>query len=95
MAQSQPPAISLSQLANEIVITVRDYGVGIEAQHLPHITEPFYRADPARQRQTGGYGLGLYLCRMIAEAHGGRLTINSKPGSGTEVQVHLPQSQPG
>ncbi|HBE93563.1 MAG TPA: two-component sensor histidine kinase, partial [Gammaproteobacteria bacterium] len=58
--------------------------------HLPYLTEPFYRADPSRQRKTGGYGLGLYLCRMIAEAHGGALTISSEQNVGTTVTARLP-----
>ena len=66
-----------------------DQGVGIEPEHLPRITEPFYRPDPSRQRKTGGYGLGLYLCRMITEAHGGTLTIKSEVGRGTEVRATL------
>ncbi|MBV1915794.1 MAG: HAMP domain-containing protein [Pseudomonadales bacterium] len=71
------------------LIAVTDNGVGIEPEYLPHITEPFYRPDPSRQRKTGGYGLGLYLCRMITEAHGGKLGIDSTVGVGTRVQVSL------
>jgi len=55
-------------------------------------TEPFYRADLSRCRDTGGLGLGLYLCRRIAEAHGGRLEIDSAEGRGTEVTVTLPRA---
>jgi signal transduction histidine kinase len=87
---AEPPQLLLRQERNRILIQVRDFGTGIERQHLPHLTEPFYRVDPARQRETGGYGLGLYLCRMIAEAHGGTLTIDSAPGKGTLVEVKLP-----
>ncbi|MBV1888646.1 MAG: HAMP domain-containing histidine kinase [Proteobacteria bacterium] len=72
-----------------VFIAVTDSGVGIEPEFLPHITEPFYRPDPSRQRKTGGYGLGLYLCRMITEAHGGRLEITSTVDVGTRVQVSL------
>lgn len=72
-----------------LTIEIRDHGTGIAAQHLPHLTEPFYRVDASRQRQTGGYGLGLYLCRLIAEAHGGALTIASDD-NGTRVSVTLP-----
>jgi signal transduction histidine kinase len=81
--------ISTVSHENSIQITVSDCGIGIEPEHLPHITEPFYRPDPSRQRKTGGYGLGLYLCRMITEAHGGVLKIESEVGQGTRVQVSL------
>jgi len=75
---------------NELDICVSDHGEGIADEHLPYLTEPFYRADPSRQRKTGGYGLGLYLCRMIAEAHGGALTISSEQNVGTTVTARLP-----
>jgi signal transduction histidine kinase len=73
-------------------IRVRDFGRGMSSHDLARVTEPFYRADPARSRSTGGLGLGLYLCRRIAEAHGGSLAITSELGSGTEVLVRLPLS---
>ncbi len=82
--------IRLNREPERIILTVKDYGAGIAPEHLPHLTEPFYRADPARRRQTGGYGLGLYLCRMIAEAHGGTLDISSEVGAGTTVSFIFP-----
>ena len=87
---ARAPEIRLTTDRHNASITVRDHGSGIEARHLPHLTEPFYRVDPSRQRETGGYGLGLYLCRMIAEAHGGQLVIDSTAGKGTRVTVRLP-----
>ncbi|MDH5633935.1 MAG: HAMP domain-containing histidine kinase [Gammaproteobacteria bacterium] len=90
-----------SQTRPELIITgndrmlrfrVKDHGEGIAPEHIPRLTEPFYRVDSARQRETGGYGLGLYLCRMIAEAHDGRLEIRSARGRGTQVDVLLPWS---
>lgn len=86
-----PPEVILSATPDGCTFTVRDHGTGIAPEHLPHLTEPFYRADPARRRETGGYGLGLYLCRVIAEAHGGTLAIDSTPGYGTTVRVMLPR----
>ena len=74
----------------QFTIDIRDDGPGIAETDLPHLTEPFYRVDPARQRQTGGYGLGLYLCRVITEAHGGQLHISSQLGEGTCVSVRIP-----
>ena len=90
-ADAPPPRLSLSLEPQLAVISVEDFGAGIEARHLPHLTEPFYRVDPSRRRETGGYGLGLYLCRVIAEAHGGRLAIHSEAGKGTKVSVYLPR----
>lgn len=87
---ASPPRLLLKKTDDEIVISVEDFGKGIEEKHIPFLTEPFYRVDPARQRQTGGYGLGLYLCRIIAEAHGGQLKIFSEDQKGTKVTVNFP-----
>lgn len=85
-----PPKLSLAKKGEDIIITVQDFGKGIEEEHIPFLMEPFYRVDPARQRQTGGYGLGLYLCRMIAEAHVGNINISSEIQKGTKVLVTIP-----
>lgn len=82
--------IQLLKQHGQVEIMVQDSGEGIDADHLPHLTEPFYRVDPARQRETGGYGLGLYLCRMITEAHGGKLSVESDKGKGTMIRITLP-----
>ncbi len=73
-----------------VVLRVRDHGPGIPKEHLARVTEPFYRADPARSRSTGGLGLGLYLARRIAEAHRGSLVIESELGQGTLCTVTIP-----
>lgn len=89
--EGRPPVeVCLNRQAEQVSVVVKDYGAGIAPEHLPHLTEPFYRADPSRRRQTGGYGLGLYLCRMIAEAHGGTLEISSGNGVGTRVSFIFP-----
>ena len=75
-------------------LEVEDRGEGIAQEHLSQISEPFYRADSARQRNTGGFGLGLYLCRLIAQAHGGELIIQSQLGEGTHIIVKLPPHPP-
>ncbi|MEZ5593694.1 MAG: HAMP domain-containing sensor histidine kinase [Gammaproteobacteria bacterium] len=85
-----PPSLKCQFDGKELQLLIQDQGPGIAPEHLPHLTDPFYRVDPARQRKTGGYGLGLYLCRVIAQAHGGTLTIDSTPGQGTRVTVTLP-----
>lgn len=56
---------------------VTDTGAGMAAEHLPHLGERFYRADPSRTRPTGGTGLGLSICRGIVDAHGGTLGFES------------------
>ena len=64
-----------------VELEVRDYGPGVEEAQLERLTEPFYRTDGARARATGGVGLGMYLCRLIAEAHGGTIVAgNAHPG---------------
>ncbi|MGD8348876.1 MAG: HAMP domain-containing sensor histidine kinase, partial [Gammaproteobacteria bacterium] len=72
-------------------IEVLDQGVGIDPGDLPRLTEAFYRPDSSRGRDTGGYGLGLYLCKLVVDAHHGRLSIESEPGKGTRVVVVLPR----
>jgi len=89
----QGVSVELEKIPSGFEIRVCDEGEGIDPQHLAHLTEPFYRVDPARQRETGGYGLGLYLCRMIAEAHGGSLSIDSQRRQGTCIRVGLPDCQ--
>jgi len=71
-------------------IMIEDQGIGIPQQHLAHLTEPFYRVDPSRHRETGGYGLGLYIIKMIIEAHQGTIDIQSVENEGTTVTVVLP-----
>jgi two-component system sensor histidine kinase BaeS len=72
------------------VLTVRDTGVGIAPEHLPHVFDRFYRCDPSRSRETGGSGLGLAIVRQLVEAHGGTVTAASVPGEGSTFTVRLP-----
>lgn len=80
----QPPTVTLrvpAEAEGGAELEVRDFGPGVDDAQLERLTEPFYRTDGARARATGGVGLGMYLCRLIAEAHGGRLTVrNAHPG---------------
>jgi signal transduction histidine kinase len=61
----------------------------VPPEHLERLAQAFYRPDSARQRATGGVGLGLYLCRLVAQAHGGRLELRNA-GPGLEARVVLP-----
>jgi two-component system phosphate regulon sensor histidine kinase PhoR len=71
-------------------VTVTDHGPGISREHLPRVTERFYRVDAARSRESGGTGLGLAIVKHIVERHKGALEIKSTPGIGTSVSVRLP-----
>jgi two-component system phosphate regulon sensor histidine kinase PhoR len=75
---------------NMIILSVSDEGDGIDASHIPRLTERFYRVDKGRSRSIGGTGLGLAIVKHITERHGGRLEIRSEVGVGTTVQVSLP-----
>ncbi len=75
-----------------VLITVADTGEGIAPEHLPHVTERFYRVDASRARDSGGSGLGLALCKNIVQAHGGSMRIESTLGVGTRVLVLLPRA---
>ena len=79
-----------AQSGQWVVVTVADHGPGIPREHLPRLTERFYRVDPARSRESGGTGLGLAIVKHIIERHRGTLEIKSSPGEGTSVTVRLP-----
>jgi len=83
------PNVTTLRRDDDVVLRVRDHGPGVDEAQLAHLGEAFYRTDSARQRSTGGVGLGLYLCRLVAQAHGGGLTVrNAQPG--LEIEVRLP-----
>ncbi len=77
---------------DRVDLIVSDDGDGIAAEHLPRLTERFYRVDSARSRESGGTGLGLAIVKHIVERHRGRMTIRSMLGQGTEVTVTLPSA---
>ncbi|HNP26960.1 MAG TPA: phosphate regulon sensor histidine kinase PhoR [Nitrosomonas sp.] len=72
---------------------VRDTGMGIEPEHIPRLTERFYRVDSSRSRQTGGTGLGLAIVKHILNRHQARLKINSKVGKGSEFCIQFPEKR--
>ncbi|MGM9580109.1 MAG: sensor histidine kinase [Anaerovibrio sp.] len=73
-----------------VELRVRDDGCGIEPGQLEKLFERFYRGTEARSKNPDGYGLGLAIARWIAEGHGGKITVHSTPGEGTEFAVFLP-----
>lgn len=77
-----PPTLYLQREADgQLALGLRDHGPGVPADVLPHLAEAFYRPDAARTRSSGGVGLGLHLCRLVAQAHGGQLRIRrAEPG---------------
>jgi two-component system, OmpR family, phosphate regulon sensor histidine kinase PhoR len=86
--------ISLARAINgDFVSTVRDYGPGISPEHLPRLTERFYRVDVAASRGAGGTGLGLALVKHIINRHRGQMNIESKPDEGTQFQISLAPHQ--
>lgn len=71
-------------------VSVEDSGPGISTEELPRIFDRFHRADPSRARSSGGFGLGLAICKALVEAYGGQIEAVNRPGGGTEVWVQLP-----
>ena len=84
--------ISLQNEGDFALLTIQDTGIGIPEEDLPLIFNRFYRVDKARTRDEGGSGLGLSICRQIAEAHKGEIEVESKLGVGTRFKIRLPNS---
>ena len=84
--------ISLQNEGDFALLTIQDTGIGIPEEDLPLIFNRFYRVDKARTRDEGGSGLGLSICRQIAEAHKGKIEVESKLGVGTRFKIRLPNS---
>jgi two-component system phosphate regulon sensor histidine kinase PhoR len=82
--------VDASQLANQVMIKVQDFGCGIGKEHLPRLFERFYRVDRARSRALGGTGLGLAIVKHIVQSHGGEVVVNSTPGQGSVFTIILP-----
>ncbi len=82
--------VRASPEGGELVVAVRDYGCGIAPEHLPRIFERFYRVDKSRSRSLGGTGLGLAIVKHIAQAHGGRVEVESIVGEGSTFTIRLP-----
>jgi two-component system phosphate regulon sensor histidine kinase PhoR len=74
-------------------MAVRDTGAGIAAEHLPRLTERFYRVDRSRSRESGGTGLGLAIVKHVMQRHGGSLSITSEVGHGSQFKLTLPANR--
>src|SRR5581483_4620918 len=85
-----PIDLRLYQQGGEVTLEVRDYGPGIAAAALPHLFSRFYQVASGDRSSHGGLGLGLYICRELVGAHGGRIEVASTEGVGTTFTVWLP-----
>lgn len=96
-AKYTPPGgsvtVALRQENSSAIAEIRDTGIGVSAEDLPHIFDRFYRADKARSREFGGVGLGLSIARWVAEAHRGTIEVQSTPGAGSVFRIRLPLMQ--
>ena len=88
--RASEPGTTITLTALPDGFSVRDRGIGMTAETLEHACEPFWKADKARTRRNGGAGLGLSLCKKIAELHQGELRFDSEPGKGTTVTFTTP-----
>ena len=90
---SNPIQVTYKFRESYAVIRITDFGIGIPEEELPHIFEPFYRVDKSRDKDTGGYGLGLSLCKTIMEAHDGKIEVQSSAQKGTTVSLFFPLTE--
>jgi two-component system phosphate regulon sensor histidine kinase PhoR len=86
-------AIAWQRRGTEAMFSVRDTGIGIALQHVPRLTERFYRVDRSRSRETGGTGLGLAIVKHVLNRHQARLEIASEPGRGSTFSVLFAQER--
>ncbi|MCI0549182.1 MAG: sensor histidine kinase, partial [Candidatus Rokubacteria bacterium] len=82
--------VSVSRGPDGVAVLVEDPGIGIAPEDAARVFEPFVRLDAARSRDTGGSGLGLAIARGIAEAHGGSIELEPRPGGGSRFLLRLP-----
>lgn len=90
-SEGQTITVSAEGVGDLLRIRVQDQGCGVAEEQLSRLFERFYRADPSRQRGTGGAGLGLSISRALVEAHGGGISVESQPGQGTTITILIPR----
>lgn len=95
LPDSRPVELRVARTANGVAIRVVDDGIGVSAADAERIFEPFYRVDPSRSKRTGGYGLGLSICKRIMEAHGGTITVERLSPRGTAFVLTFPHAGAG
>ena len=91
--EGEPIQVRVEQVEDTYEIKIRDFGPGFSKEDLTKVTEPFYRTGQSRSRQSGGFGLGLYLCKQIVEAHQGTIAIANHEETGAVVAVTIPKRQ--
>jgi signal transduction histidine kinase len=94
LPDSGPVAVSLGEDDAAVTLRVADDGPGIPEEDLPHLFDPFFRVDRSRSKKSGGYGLGLSICKRVVEAHRGGITVVNRPGRGASFEIVLPKPQP-
>jgi signal transduction histidine kinase len=93
LADSRPVEVRVKADAEAVIVVVTDDGPGLPAEDLHNLFEPFFRVDRSRSKKSGGYGLGLSICKRIVEAHGGRIEAANQSGRGAEFTITLPRPE--
>ena len=83
-------SVLLKQIGKEVIVKVKDTGIGIPEEHLDRIFERFYVVDKSRSKKLGGTGLGLSIVKHIVLLHNGKIDVESTPGKGTEFTITFP-----
>lgn len=89
---NEPVSVKVVENNNNVEISIQDRGEGIPEKELEFIFEPFYRVDKSRTKESGGFGLGLHLCKNIVEAHKGKISVQSRISEGTKFSIILPSN---